>query len=188
MRGHGVAVVKVPHLGGIEADGVLFVAVHLHVDQSAVDPVDGSEIAVRDSQLTVRRCELEAVTLGEVPAYFSVGGDSVQPLRVVGDLPPILGGNRNQVCCGFDGGYDCVAARLDAMSSKHLFGKYFRQALPQTKRIQRPSQALFNRTSDTLPAAAYGVLPSSGADQTSDFMAAQGRYLPAVIATLSECE
>jgi hypothetical protein len=83
VRGHGVAVVEVPHLGGVEADGALFLAVHLHVDLGSVDPLDGSKVTVGDSQFAVCGGELDAVALGEVPADLAVGGDAAQAFRVV---------------------------------------------------------------------------------------------------------
>ena len=73
VGGHGIAVVEVPHLRGVEADGALLLTVYFDVDLFAVDPVDGSEVSVGDTQLSVCGRELDAVALGEVPADLPVG-------------------------------------------------------------------------------------------------------------------
>jgi hypothetical protein len=51
--------VEVPHLGCIEADGALFLAVHLHVDLLPVNPINGSQVTIGDAQRAVRGRELE---------------------------------------------------------------------------------------------------------------------------------
>src|SRR5258705_7317717 len=84
----GVAMVEVPHAGGIEGDGLLF-PVHLDSELARVEVLDCSKVAVGNSKLSCRRGELNAIAFGEVAMNFLVCRDSLQPARIVGAFLPV---------------------------------------------------------------------------------------------------
>ena len=110
----GVAMVEVPHAGGIEGDGLLF-AVHLDSELAPVEVLDCSKVAVGNSKLSRRRGELDAIAFGEVAMNFLVCRDSLQPARIVGAFLPVPEAHGEAVVLGLNRGDGGVAAALDSL-------------------------------------------------------------------------
>lgn len=66
VGGHGIAVVEVTHLRGVEGDVARLVAVHLHAELCAFNLRDYSKVSVRNSQFMADSGELNPVPLGEL--------------------------------------------------------------------------------------------------------------------------
>jgi hypothetical protein len=50
------------------------------------DLLDGSKVAVGNTEFTIRRGELQPVADGKFALYFPISGDAVQSGRIVSDL------------------------------------------------------------------------------------------------------
>ena len=105
VRRNGVAVVEVAHLGGVECQSPGLVAIHADSHVGAVDAFHGAQIAVPNFHVGLADGELEPVALGKVSGDFPVGGDSMQPLGIVGDVLAVFPFDRELVrlrVCGDD--------------------------------------------------------------------------------------
>jgi hypothetical protein len=100
VRRNGVAVVEVPHLGGVECQSTGLVAIHADSHAGAVDAFHRAHIAVLDVHVGLADGELEAVAFGKVSGDFSIGGDVMQPLGIVGDVLAVLPFDRELVRFG----------------------------------------------------------------------------------------
>jgi len=77
MTGDGVAMIEVPHLIGVERNGLA--ALHMHGKLTVLaDVLDRADIAVGDAQLPVGCGELHSVPHGELPFQLTVRTDAVQ--------------------------------------------------------------------------------------------------------------
>ena len=79
VRSHGVAVIEVSHLVGIEAHDSVFCAIHANADLSVIpDVLDGAEVTVGNLQVPVRGSKLYFVPDSELPLDLTVRGDAAQ--------------------------------------------------------------------------------------------------------------
>src|ERR1035437_6517358 len=80
MTRHGVAVVKVRILHRIKLDDTITWAASVHLQTDApilADAFDGSQLAVGQLQVWIRRGELHTVSDGESPLLLAVDGNSL---------------------------------------------------------------------------------------------------------------
>src|ERR1035441_5835742 len=107
--------IEMPYLSGVESDGALFRAVHLHADLIAVYPFDGSHIAVGNGKLAVVGCELNAVALSKIAVNLAVSRDALQPLWVIGGLLAVWLLNGDLILFVIGGDHGCIAALFNAV-------------------------------------------------------------------------
>lgn len=78
------------------------------------DLLDGSNVPIGDSQLLIRRGELQPVPNCEISFNFAVGGDAAQPRGIIGDLLSTRILDRQEILFRIGCNHLGVAARLDA--------------------------------------------------------------------------
>src|ERR1022692_3847467 len=107
--------IEVPHLRGVESDGALFRPVHLYDDLIAVNPFDGSQFAVRDSQFAVVGSELDAISLSKIAVNLAVSRNALQSLRVIRGPVAIRFLDGDLVLFVVDGDHGCGDALFNAV-------------------------------------------------------------------------
>ncbi len=112
MGGHGVAMIEVPHLAGMERNTLVWLAVHLYGDAVLGDLLDRSHIAIRNAQIAGWCGELDPVTFCKVPADLLIGRDTLEAFRVVGYLVALIEAHGEAI--GF--GVDCGDGGIGAFS------------------------------------------------------------------------
>ena len=78
VAGDGIAMIEVPHLVGVERNGLAIV----HADGKLsilTDALDGAEVTIGDAKLFVGRVKLQPVPDGKRPLDLAVGTDTVEP-------------------------------------------------------------------------------------------------------------
>ena len=84
VTGDGVAVVEMTMLAGVELD--LAAVVQAGGEATiGLDRLDGSEVAIGNAKRFVGRCELEALSYGELAFNLPVDADARKAAGIVGD-------------------------------------------------------------------------------------------------------
>ncbi len=117
VAGHGIAVVEMGMLVDLERDGSPGIEAHAHI-AAGVDPLDGPQLAIRDTLLPVRRGELHAVAHREGAVGFAIERDALEPARIVGDALAALARDREEILRGVDVRDPRVLAGGNAVASR----------------------------------------------------------------------